>query len=92
MSDRAQEIIEEWAEAVGASVLSLDDWPVEKIVALEKEIDRLKKRHEEIVTTLYEQGFEVLGWNQNGDLEPLDNFFDNNGWLDDERTDGKPAE
>ena len=29
---------------------------------------------------LYGQGFEVSGWHLNGALEPLDNWFTDNGW------------
>jgi len=36
----------------------------------------------EIIGELYGQGFEVSGWHENGDLEPLDTWFDDNGWCD----------
>lgn len=29
---------------------------------------------------LYGQGFEVVGWHLNGDLEPLDSWFEENNW------------
>ncbi|HEJ7947974.1 TPA: hypothetical protein SMI10_004243 [Serratia liquefaciens] len=34
----------------------------------------------EINEELYDKGFEVAGWHLNGDLEPLDNRFTDNGW------------
>ncbi|QIC87543.1 hypothetical protein F0336_14270 [Serratia liquefaciens] len=34
----------------------------------------------EINEELYDKGFEVAGWHLNGDLEPLDNWFTDNGW------------
>lgn len=52
------------------------------IDALIAEIYRLRDRHADIVGSLYGQGFEVLGWHLNGDTEPLDNWFENNDWLD----------
>ena len=45
-------------------------------------IKRLQALHAEIVDALYGQGFDVFGWHLNDDLEPLDNWFENNGWLD----------
>jgi hypothetical protein len=51
-------------------------------VAALQEIERLRKRHEEIVSELYGQGFEVSGFHLNGALEPLDNWFEENGWLE----------
>lgn len=34
----------------------------------------------EINNELYGQGFQVSGWHLNGALEPLDNWFTDNGW------------
>jgi len=34
----------------------------------------------EINEELYGKGFEVAGWHLNGALEPLDNWFTDNGW------------
>ncbi|MEA5432612.1 hypothetical protein VBS76_14970 [Klebsiella variicola] len=34
----------------------------------------------EINNELYGKGFEVAGWHLNGALEPLDNWFTDNGW------------
>lgn len=33
-----------------------------------------------VTSELYGQGFEVSGWHLNGALEPLDNWFTDNGW------------
>lgn len=49
---------------------------------LKAEIARLRKRHAEIVGELYGQGLEVAGWHLNGDLEPLDSWFEQNNWLE----------
>lgn len=46
------------------------------------EIKRLRALHAEVVGELYGKGFEVAGWHHNGDLEPLDSFFEDSGWLD----------
>jgi hypothetical protein len=46
------------------------------------EIERLRGVVAEIVGELYGQGFEVAGWHLNGALEPLDTFFDDNGWCE----------
>lgn len=40
----------------------------------------LKEVVGEINEELYGKGFEVAGWHLNGDLEPLDNWFTDNGW------------
>ena len=46
------------------------------------EIERLRALHAEIVGELYGQGFEVIGWHDNGDAEELDNWFKTNGWCE----------
>lgn len=43
--------------------------------------ERLRKRHAEIVDTLYGKGFEISGWHLNGDLESMDSWFQENDWL-----------
>lgn len=53
---------------------------------MQTELDRLKKVHAEIVSELYGQGFDVLGFHLNGDIEPLDKWFENNGWLEPDNT------
>jgi len=44
------------------------------------ELVRLRELHREIVGELYGKGFDVLGWHSNGVTEPLDSWFDENGW------------
>ena len=46
------------------------------------EIEKLRALHAEIVGELYGQGFEVIGWHDNGDAEELDNWFKTNGWCE----------
>ena len=58
-----------------------------------KERDRLRAVLKEICDELYGQGFKVDGWHQNGDLEPLDSWFDDNGWceaIDNTEPDNQP--
>ena len=50
---------------------------VEKLAA---ENAGLKAVVSEINNELYGQGFMVSGWHLNGALEPLDNWFTDNGW------------
>ena len=50
---------------------------------LRREINRLRKRHAEIVKELYGQGLEVAYFHMNDDLDPLDSWFEQNDWLDD---------
>ncbi|KVI72201.1 hypothetical protein AWS46_03010 [Klebsiella aerogenes] len=54
----------------------LQDW-VKKLAA---ENVALKGIVSEINNELYGQGLEVAGWHLNGALEPLDNWFTDNGW------------
>lgn len=35
----------------------------------------------EVVETLYGKGLQVANWHMNGDLEPLDNLFEENDWF-----------
>jgi hypothetical protein len=50
--------------------------------AKDAEIVRLRELHAEVVGELYGQGFYVVGWHLNGDHEPLDSWFEENGWCD----------
>lgn len=43
-------------------------------------IDRLERIVNEIWHSLYGQNMEVANWHQNGDLEPIDSFFEDNDW------------
>jgi len=49
------------------------------------EIERLRGIIREIAGELYGQGFEVAGYHLNGELKPLDSWFEENGWLEAER-------
>lgn len=60
------------------------------LLAARSQCQRLGELHREMCGELYGQGFEVAGWHLNGDLEPLDSWFDHNGWLDAETW--RPAE
>jgi hypothetical protein len=58
---------------------------IEEIVALadklyQAEIAKYSAKLSEIKETLYGQNLQVANWHQNGELEPLDNFFEENGW------------
>ena len=39
-----------------------------------------EKMVKEIRESLYGQRLSVVGWHMNGEHEPLDNWFDENGW------------
>lgn len=56
--------------------VDLQDW----VKQLAAENVALKGIVSEINNELYGQGFEVAGWHLNGALEPLDNWFTDNGW------------
>ena len=43
-------------------------------------IERLEKIISEIWETLYGQNMQVANWHKNGELEPMDNFFESNDW------------
>lgn len=53
---------------------------IEYVMGLVAENEKLKATITEINNELYGQGFKVSGWHLNGDLEPLDNWFTDNGW------------
>lgn len=48
--------------------------------ALAAENTGLKSVVSEIHNELYGHGFQVSGWHLNGDLEPLDSWFEENNW------------
>ena len=52
------------------------------VKALAAEVERLTERHNDIVKALYGQGLDVVGYHLNGDLEPLDTWFEDNNWID----------
>lgn len=48
--------------------------------ALKEENAKLKTKLNEIWDCFYGQNMKLAGWHLNGDLEPIDKFFDNNDW------------
>tara|TARA_R110001606_G_scaffold8453_3_gene37204 strand:+ start:7390 stop:7632 length:243 start_codon:yes stop_codon:yes gene_type:complete len=58
---------------------------IEEIVSLadklyQAEIAESAAKLADIKDSLYGQGLQVANWHLNGELEPLDNFFEENGW------------
>ena len=47
---------------------------------LKKENENLKKIVNEIKDSLYGQDLQVANWHKNGEMEPLDSWFENNDW------------
>lgn len=43
--------------------------------------DRAERILAEIRDTLYGKNLAVANWHQNGELEPLDSFFESNDWI-----------
>ena len=43
-------------------------------------IDRLERVVAEIWKSFYGQNMQVENWHQNGELEPMDSFFESNDW------------
>ncbi|MGK6416855.1 hypothetical protein ACFGD2_012145 [Citrobacter freundii] len=72
--------------AEGAAEQNLTDMAVQlanaesKCRELAAENAALKEVVSGVNSELYGQGFEVSGWHLNGALEPLDNWFTDNGW------------
>lgn len=56
-------------------------------LAIPEILERLRKGAEaerivtEIWDMLYGQNMQVAGWHKNGDLEPIDRFFESNHWV-----------
>jgi siroheme synthase (precorrin-2 oxidase/ferrochelatase) len=44
-------------------------------------LEELQSTIADIRSTLYGHGLTVSGWHLNGELEPIDNFFEENGWV-----------
>jgi hypothetical protein len=51
-----------------------------RITELEAQVSRLSRINNEIYNTFFGANLSVSGWHLNGNLEPMDNFFDNNDW------------
>jgi hypothetical protein len=52
--------------------------------AIAEAADRLHEMQSTIAdirSTLYGHGLAISGWHLNGELEPIDNFFEENGWI-----------
>lgn len=47
----------------------------------EKRYAEIERKFKEIVDELYGKGYSISGFHMNGDLEPLDNFFEENNWF-----------
>lgn len=47
---------------------------------MEKELLHLALQELEALWSFYGEGLDVANWHMNGDLEPLDNFFDQNNF------------
>ena len=53
---------------------------IEYVLGLVAENAALRVVVDGVNSELYGQGFDVLGWHLNGETEPLDNWFTDNGW------------
>lgn len=47
---------------------------------VKRQLKEANRRLVEIQEALCGQGFEVAGWHNNGDLEPLDTWWEDNEW------------
>lgn len=57
------------------------DFYLDRIKALELENKKLKTIVTEIGECFYGQNMSVANWHLNGDLEPMDVFFEENNWF-----------
>jgi len=51
-----------------------------ELAAARAECNEANRRLTEITEELYGQGFDIVGWHLNGEVEPLDSWFDDNEW------------
>jgi hypothetical protein len=51
-----------------------------RVAELEKELAEANGKLAEIHETFYGGGYELAHWHLNGDLEPIDSFFESNDW------------
>jgi hypothetical protein len=56
-----------------------------RIAELELQVSRSSRIISEIRDVFYEQNLAVSGWHLNGNLEPMDDFFDLNDWSEVEK-------
>lgn len=47
----------------------------------EKRSIRIEQKLKDIIDTLYGQNLYVVNWHLNGDLKPIDEFFEDNDWF-----------
>lgn len=62
------------------------------LTAIRIEIERLQALVKEIGDELYGKNFYVVGWHLNGNHEPLDSWFEDNGWMDENWSPECPSE
>ena len=53
-----------------------------RIDHLTRHRDQYRERLKDIVDQLYGQGYDLVGHHPKGDKEPLDVWFEDNGWLE----------
>lgn len=75
----AEAVIEQKDRVIGEYAFS-ERGLASKLAAAEAELTEANRRLAEIRDELYGNGLEVAGWHQNGELEPLDSWFEHNEW------------
>jgi len=72
-------------ESIMSYVIS--EGEVNAVYAMQNELERVKAERDnlnrivnEIWGMFYGQGLSVANWHQNGDLEPMEEFFEQNDW------------
>lgn len=83
MSDKPKYVIQgvEDDSAILLNGLRLTNEDVQALLIRGAEAERIVKEMRE---AFYGQNLEVANWHQNGDLEPIDKFFEENDWVLDE--------
>lgn len=65
--------------------LYFDDQDVYEVVEVysdtEKRSAMIEQKLKDIIDTLYGQNLYVANWHLNGDLKPMDEFFEDNDWF-----------
>ena len=52
-----------------------------ELAGRDREVRKLKQTLNDITNTLYGKNLGVTGWHQNGNEEPMDDFFEDCGWI-----------
>ena len=80
MSDKPKYVIQgvEDDSAILLNGLRLTNEDVQALLIRGAEAERIVKEMRE---AFYGQNLEVANWHQNGDLEPIDKFFEENDWV-----------